>query len=139
MGLHSKILKRWTYVCFLLIIQLATGILPTYAAHQRLYFQEIKAREAREDYLENLVSRLPQQLEADDDTPDCIHATKHRRKTRYYISASSQQFSIATRVAYIDAGIAQSSYTEEEKTGEYVYQKAFRPAYYSFLFRLTPF
>ncbi|NSL90596.1 hypothetical protein [Chitinophaga solisilvae] len=141
MSVESHILKRWSYICLLLIIQLTAGIMPSFASHRHLLLQEINVQAAREDYLEGLISRIPVQLEADDtEAPDVIHATKHRRKTRYYLSASSQQFSIATRVAYIDSNyISQSCYIQENKTGEYNGQKAFLPAYYTFLFRFTPF
>ncbi|RBL88761.1 hypothetical protein [Chitinophaga flava] len=139
---QRHILKRWMYVCFLLLLQLTTGVIPSLAAHQRLLLQEIKIQAAREDYLESLLAKLPPQLNTDEpeDVDEVIHATKHRRKTRYYLSASSQQFSIATRVAYIDSDyLSQSCHINEGKTGEYVRQKAFLPAYYSFLFRFTPF
>lgn len=142
MSAKHKILKRWIYVCFLLVIQLAGSIMPAMAAQRHLLLQEINIEAAREDYLESLLAKLPPaQLDTDDpEAPEVIHATKHRRKTRYYLSASSQQFSIATRVAYIDSGyLSQSCYITENKTGEYVRQKAFLPAYYSFLFRFTPF
>lgn len=142
MSAPSHILKRWMLVFLLLITQLATGVLPSMAAHRHLIFEQIHRQAALEDYLENLASKLPPQLETDDpeDDQEAIHATKHRRKTRYYISASSQQFSIATRVAYIE-GSNPFNYCliKENLPGEYGRQKAFLPAYYSFLFRFTPF
>ncbi|WP_143306979.1 hypothetical protein [Chitinophaga vietnamensis] len=136
----NKHLIRWTYIVFLLCIQLAAGILPAVAAHRHTLLQEISIQEARQDYFENLLAKLPVHIEPDDDLPDYVYATKHRRKTRFYISASSQQFSFDNRVAYIDTNtIANSSCLPVDKTGEYRVQKAFLPTYYSFLFRFTPF
>ncbi|NML41769.1 hypothetical protein HHL17_31575 [Chitinophaga sp. G-6-1-13] len=138
----SHILKRWMFVCLLMITQLTASVLPSLAAHKHLLFEQIHRQAALEDSLEDLAAKLPPQLEADDveDDHECIHATKHRRKTRYYLSASSQQFSIATRVAYIEGGnLSQYCLIKENLPGEYGRQKAFLPAYYSFLFRFTPF
>ncbi|CAL1519933.1 hypothetical protein [Chitinophaga sp. MM2321] len=141
MSERKHIWKRWTYVCILLLTQLGSTIVPAFAAHRHLMLHEITLEMATQDYLQNLLTRIPVQVEADDaDVPEVIHTTKHRRKTRYYLTASSQQFSLATRVAYIDSyNFAQSCYIQENKTGEYGQQKAFLPAYYTFLFRFTPF
>ncbi|MCW3467406.1 hypothetical protein [Chitinophaga nivalis] len=141
MNERIAILKRSMYVCFLLCLQLATTFMPALAAHRHLMLHEITVQQQQQDVLQNLLTKLPVQLEEDDsDTPDVVHATKHRRKTRYYLTASSQQFSIATRIVYLDTdSIAQSNYIPENKTGEYSGKKAFLPAYYTFLFRFTPF
>ncbi|WP_143312749.1 hypothetical protein [Chitinophaga eiseniae] len=142
MSISSHIRKRWMFVCLLLIAQLTASVLPSLAAHKHLLFEQIHRQAALEDYLEHLASKLPPHIEADDaaDDRECIHATKHRRKTRYYLSASSQQFSIATRVGYMDdSGSSQYCLIKENLPGEYARQKAFLPAYYSFLFRFTPF
>lgn len=139
MNNQLPILKRWITVAFLLCIQLATGFVPTFAAH-RHFLHEIRVQQAQQDQLLHLVHKIPVQLEADDDGMDVWQVTKHRRKTRWYLTASAPQVSTATRIVYLDPdNTARSICLTENKTGEYVRQKSFLPAYYSFLFRFTPF
>lgn len=140
--MHERIhiLKRWTMVCFLLCLQLATGTLPVFAAHRHFSLHNISIQQAQANKLQNLVHNIPVHLEADDEGADVWHITKHRRKTRWYLSATAPQVSTATRIVYLDAdNTAHSIYIPVNKTGEYERQKSFRPAYYSFLFRFTPF
>jgi hypothetical protein len=139
MNEQVRILKRWATVCFLLCIQLAAGFMPVYAAHRHLVQNEISILQMQQDRLLNLVQNIPVQLEADDDGNVCWHITKHRRKTRFYLYAASPQVSTASRVVYLDTDGLASIYLPENKTGEYVRQKSFLPAYYTFLFRFTPF
>ncbi|TWF37115.1 hypothetical protein FHW36_10741 [Chitinophaga polysaccharea] len=139
MNNQLPILKRWITVAFLLCIQLVAGVVPTFAAH-RQFLHEIRVQQAQQDQLLHLVNKIPVQLEADDDGIDVWHVTKHRRKTRWCLTASAPQVSTATRIVYLDPdNTARSIYLTENKTGEYVRQKSFLPAYYSFLFRFTPF
>ncbi|RAJ87826.1 hypothetical protein CLV59_101587 [Chitinophaga dinghuensis] len=104
-------------------------------------FQQIDQEEAQEEYFDSLIERLQLKQDLDeDDIPESIHATRSKRKTKYYLSATNQQLSIANRITYIDTdGIAESIYFSPLKTGRYLPGKSFRPAYYSFLFRFTPF
>ena len=140
MNERIHILKRWTTVCFLLCLQLVTGALPVFAAHRHFSLQDIRIQQAQQDQLQHLVHKIPVHLEADDEGTDVWHITKHRRKTRWYLSATAPQVSTATRIVYLDADNAASNiYLPVNKTGEYERQKSFRPAYYSFLFRFTPF
>jgi hypothetical protein len=142
----GPISKRWTTVILLLCLQLVSGLLPVSGAHrhQIVYeIQEIKFQMAQQDHLLRLLNKLPVHLEADDDDNgacDLWHVTRHRHKTRWYISAAAPQVSMATRIVYLDTDSSnQCIYLPENKTGEYTYQKSFLPAYYSFLFRFTPF
>lgn len=140
MSERLHILKRWTTVCFLLCLQLVTGSMPVFSAHRHLMLRDIVIQQSQQNQLENLISKLPVQLEADDDGTDVWQITKHRRKTRWYLSATAPQVSTATRIVYLDAeNTARSIYIPVNKTGEYERQKSFLPAYYSFLFRFTPF
>ncbi|MDR6567131.1 hypothetical protein MRBLMN1_004289 [Chitinophaga ginsengisegetis] len=138
---RAHILKRWTLVCFLLCLQLVTGVLPSFAAHRHYFLlPDLHKQQVEQDRLLSLVNKIPVHLEADDEGTEVWHITKHRRKTRWYLSAAAPQVSTATRIVYLDAdNTARSIYIPENKTGEYGRQKSFRPAYYSFLFRFTPF
>jgi len=75
----------------------------------------------------------------DDDGKEVIRATKNKKKTRYYLNASSRQFSINQRIVYPED--KQDYYIQEKETKSGVYQwlDAFLPAYYNFLFRYTLF
>jgi hypothetical protein len=140
MSERVHILKRWATVCFLLCIQLVTGALPVLSAHRHFSLHHISTQLAQQDRLQDLVHKIPVHLEADDDGTEVWHITKHRRKTRWYLSATAPQVSTATRIVYPDAdNTARSIYIPVNKTGEYERQKSFLPAYYSFLFRFTPF
>ncbi|MBS0026901.1 hypothetical protein ACTJJ0_00835 [Chitinophaga sp. 22321] len=140
MSERVHILKHWATVCFLLCLQLVTGALPTFAAHRHFLLHDITVQQSQQDQLLRIVHKIPVHLEADDDGTDVWHITKHRRKTRWYLSASAPQVSTATRIAYLDAdNTARSIYIPVNKTGEYERQKSFLPAYYTFLFRFTPF
>ena len=140
MNERVPILKRWATVCFLLCIQLAVTFMPAYAAHRHLVVNEISILKTQQDRLQDLVHKIPQHFEADEDANVFWHVTKHRRKNRFYLSATSPQVSTASRIIYLDTdSIAKSIYLPENKTGEYVRQKSFLPAYYTFLFRFTPF
>ncbi|ASZ13369.1 hypothetical protein KTO58_07460 [Chitinophaga pendula] len=91
--------------------------------------------------LEDWLSQIPYHLESDanDEPEEVIQVKKNRRKPRYYISASSQQFSFTQRVFQDTGSPSQRIHIQENKTGEYQQQDVFLPAYYSFLFRFTPF
>ncbi|MBV8250980.1 MAG: hypothetical protein JO154_00110 [Chitinophaga sp.] len=126
----------------LLCLQLAASArVHTHQKAPLTLFQQIDQEEAQEEYFENLIERLHLKTDLDeDDIPDSLHATRSTRKTKYYLSATNQQSSIANRITYIDTdGIAESIYFSPLKTGRYLPGKSFRPAYYSFLFRFTPF
>lgn len=91
--------------------------------------------------LEDWLSQIPQKMESDanDEPEEVIQVKKNRRKTRFYITASSQQFSFTQRVLQDTGSLSQRIHIQENKTGEYQQQDVFLPAYYSFLFRFTPF
>ncbi len=137
----AHILKRWTLVCLLLSLQLVTTVLPAFAAHRHLLLHDIQQQQVEQDRLLSLVNKIPVHLEeADEDGTEVWHITKNRRKARWYISATAPQVSTATRIVYLDTDNTGSSiYIPVNKTGEYGRQQSFRPAYYSFLFRFTPF
>ncbi|SEW54590.1 hypothetical protein [Chitinophaga arvensicola] len=137
---RAHILKRWTLVCLLLCLQLATTVVPAFAAHRHLLLKDLQQQKIQQDRLFRLVNNIPVHLEADDDSTDTWHITKSRRKARFYLSATAPQVSTATRIVYLDTDYTGSGiYIPENKTGEYGRQQSFRPAYYSFLFRFTPF
>lgn len=138
---RAHILKRWTLVSFLLCLQLVTAFLPSLAAHRHYFLlPDLHKQQVEQDRLLSLVNKIPVHFDADDDGAEIWHITKHRRKTRWYLNAAAPQVSTATRIVYLDAdNTARSIHIPENKTGEYGRQKSFLPAYYSFLFRFTPF
>ncbi|MBV7532774.1 hypothetical protein [Chitinophaga sp. sic0106] len=130
------------FTILLLSMQVCIGM-RSYASqkhHQLTLFQKIDLAEAREEYFEDLFANMQLHTDLAEDVPESIQATKNRRRTKYYLTATSQQFSVANRITYIDtAGEQESIYISPVKTGRYLLGKPFRPAYYSFLFRFTPF
>lgn len=133
MQLSRHIIKRWAICSILLTIQLASFMLPVAAAHRQLaeagWHLPEEGRHATE------------QLNADEQPVHEVGKTqKHRRKHRLYIPAPSRQYSYENlAVFHLSQNNALSIFMPENKTGEYRFQHAFLPAYYHFLFRLTPF
>ncbi|WP_291914106.1 hypothetical protein [Chitinophaga sp. CB10] len=132
------------YILFsILLLSMQAGIgMRSYAnqKHPLTLLQKIDLAEAREEYFEDLFANMRLHTDVEEDAPESIHTTKNRRKTKYYLSATSQQFSVANRITYIDtAGAQESIYISPVKTGRYLLGKPYKPAYYSFLFRFTPF
>ncbi|HEY1165696.1 MAG TPA: hypothetical protein VGE90_11030 [Chitinophaga sp.] len=75
----------------------------------------------------------------DDEGTEVIRATKNKKKTRYYLNASSRQFSINQRIVYPEDKQDYYILEKENKSGVYQWLDAFLPAYYNFLFRYTLF
>jgi len=78
-------------------------------------------------------------VEDDDGGKEMIRATKSKKKTRYYLNASSRQFSINQRIVYPEDKQDYYIQEKENKSGVYQWLDAFLPAYYNFLFRYTLF
>lgn len=127
------ILKRWMICAVLLTIQLASFAMPVAAAHRQL------AGGAWRFYDEG--HRAPEHVEADEQPAHEVGKTqKHRRKHRLYIPAPSRQYTYENYAVFqLSQDYSLSIFIPENKTGEYRFQHAFLPAYYHFLFRLTPF
>ncbi|WP_341836470.1 hypothetical protein WJU16_01030 [Chitinophaga pollutisoli] len=79
---------------------------------------------------------LTNALEDDDAS---VRAKQSRRRGRFYISSPSKQFNFTPQVAPDQTSRTFAPVTEEKKTGVYLQQDAFLPAYYNFLFRFTLF
>ncbi|WP_126243438.1 hypothetical protein [Chitinophaga rhizosphaerae] len=73
----------------------------------------------------------------DDDAS--VRAKQSRRRGRYYLNAASKQFNFTQQVAPDQTDKTFRPEMEENKTGVYLQQDAFLPAYYNFLFRYTLF
>lgn len=73
----------------------------------------------------------------DDDAS--VRAKQSRRRGRFYISSPSKQFNFTPQVAPDQTDRMLWPEQEEKKTGVYLQQDAFLPAYYQFLFRFTLF
>lgn len=127
------ILKKWAICCILLTIQLVSFALPVAAAHRQM------AAAGWQFPLEG--HRTAGHIEADELPVHEVGKTqKHRRKHRLYIPTPPRQYSFENHaVFYFTEDYALSIFIPENKTGEYRFQHAFLPAYYHFLFRLTPF
>ena len=78
-------------------------------------------------------------ISQDDDGTEAIRATQNKKKTRYYLNASSRQFSISQRIIYPEDKQEYYIQEKENKSGVYQWLDAFLPAYYNFLFRYTLF
>lgn len=140
MGRSTVHIKRQVMVAMLLLLQFFAGIAPTFAAHHQMLLTDQLKVQAAQDRLQKILHSIPIHLEADDDGIDAWHLVKHRRKTRYYITATAPPVSTPTRIVYLDTNLlAKSLHQSINKTGEYGKHKSFLPAYYSFLFRFTPF
>ncbi|WP_157962969.1 hypothetical protein [Chitinophaga deserti] len=74
-----------------------------------------------------------------EDEDASIRAKQSRRRGRFYISAPAKQFNFTPQVAPDHSDRIFRPETEEKKTGVYLQQDAFLPAYYQFLFRFTLF
>lgn len=133
-------IRRRAMVMMLLFLQLLVGIVPSFAAHRQLLLDKQSNLETSGLSLQALLTNLPVHIEIDDDGAESWHLTKHRRRTRFYLSAASPQVSTPSRIVYLDSDLAAKSiYQPVNKTGEYEKFKSFLPAYYTFLFRFTPF
>lgn len=75
----------------------------------------------------------------DEDGKEVFRAPKNKKKTRYYLYASSRQFSISQRILYPEDKQDYYILEKENKSGVYQWHDAFLPAYYNFLFRFTLF
>jgi hypothetical protein len=75
----------------------------------------------------------------EEDGKEFIRATRSKKKTRYYLNASSRQFSINQRIVYPEDKQGYYIHEKETKSGVYQWLDAFLPAYYNFLFRYTLF
>lgn len=88
-------------------------------------------------------TRLAAELLADeaaDDNNEILRTTAPKgRKQRYYLNATTQQFSCSPRILYLDERQYNYILEKENKSGVYQWQDSFRPAYYNFLFRLALF
>ncbi len=74
------------------------------------------------------------------ETTDMLRASHPKpRKQRYYLNASTQQFSCSPRILYQDDRQDYYVLAKETKGGEYQWHDCFLPAYYTFLFRFTLF
>jgi hypothetical protein len=60
-------------------------------------------------------------------------------KRRYYLNTTNQASSYTTRFLQLQHNLEFYIPIQENKTGVYQQQRAFLPAYYSFLSRYTPF
>jgi hypothetical protein len=85
------------------------------------------------------LSHLFDLTQQEDDGQEVVRATKSKKKTRYYLNASSRQFSISQRIIYPEDKQDHFILEEENKSGIYRWLDAFLPAYYNFLFRYTLF
>lgn len=79
------------------------------------------------------------QLDQEEDIQLVFGVKKVPRRKRYYINSTYQSSSYTTR--FLQFQYNQEFYipVRENKTGVYMQQHAFLPAYYSFLSRYTPF
>lgn len=141
MNNNGCILKRWLLCLLMLCIQLVSHVAPANAACYRIAQLNINKQVQQFDHLSDILEHIPTSIDADDgDMPESFRTLKSRRKSRYYLSVASQQFSAATRISTLDTvNPALKIFIKENKTGEYLQQDAFLPAYYTFLFRFTLF
>ncbi|WPQ61328.1 hypothetical protein SIO70_23505 [Chitinophaga sancti] len=86
----------------------------------------------------SLMEDLPEDL-TENQIAFISRAHEPRHKRRFYISATSQQYSFTTRLQQLQLLLAQYVPGNENKTGIYQWHDAFLPAYYKFLFRYTLF
>lgn len=86
----------------------------------------------------SLMEDLPEDI-TEDQIAYISRAHEPRHKRRFYISATSQQYSFTTRLQQLQLLLAQYVPGNENKTGIYQWHDAFLPAYYKFLFRYTLF
>lgn len=77
--------------------------------------------------------------DAPDEREPVLHAKHNRRRTRFCITAPSQQLNLVPRLPQLQNNLAHYIPEQENKTGIYLQQDAFLPAYYTFLFRYTLF
>lgn len=75
----------------------------------------------------------------EEDGKELVRASRSKKKTRYYLNASSRQFSINQRIIYPEDKQEYYIHEKETKSGVYQWLDAFLPAYYNFLFRYTLF
>ncbi|MBO9151298.1 MULTISPECIES: hypothetical protein [Chitinophaga] len=120
-------------ICVIMLtIQLVSLSVPVVAAHRQLAdggWQSLAEKH-----------RAPVHMEEDEPVHEIAKTPKHRRKSRLYISGASRQYSFENYAIFrLPQNPTLSIFIPENKTGEYRFQHAFLPAYYSFLFRLTPF
>lgn len=85
-----------------------------------------------------LMEDLPEDI-TEDQIAYISRAHDPRQKRRFYISATSQQYSFTTRLQQLQLLLVQYIPGNENKTGIYQWHDAFLPAYYKFLFRYTLF
>jgi hypothetical protein len=126
-------IKQWVICAIMLTIQMVSIAMPVAAAHRQL--ADAGWQFPAEQH------RAPVHMEEDEPPAhEVVKTQKHRRKSRLYISTPSRQYSFENYALYrLPQDIALSIFIPENKTGEYRFQHAFLPAYYNFLFRLTPF
>jgi hypothetical protein len=78
-------------------------------------------------------------ISQDDEKTEVVRTTQNKKKTRYYLNASSRQFSLSQRIVYPEDKQEYYIHEKENKSGVYRWLDAFLPAYYNFLFRYTLF
>ncbi|NIG57346.1 hypothetical protein [Chitinophaga sp. Cy-1792] len=138
-------LKLRYIICTVILLSLQLGTAVHAKAfslkHPLTVWQKLQAIEASEDFVEDVAEQLQITVDNDDeDIPDRVHDEVKRRKTKYYLSATNQQYSIANRVTYLDTDTTEYSINLADiKSGSFLLGKPLKPAYYSFLFRFTPF
>lgn len=79
------------------------------------------------------------QVEEENELQLILATKKIPRKKRYYINSTYQSSSYTTRFLQFQYNHEFYIPVRENKTGVYMQQHAFLPAYYSFLSRYTPF
>lgn len=130
---NKNILKQWMICAIMLTIQLVSIGMPVVAAHRQL---SDAGWQFSADH-----HRVPVHMEEEEPAGhELTKNVKHRRKPRLYISGSSRQYNFESYALFkLPQDLNLSIFIPQNKTGEYRFQHAFLPAYYSFLFRLTPF
>lgn len=74
-----------------------------------------------------------------EDEDASIRAKQSRRRGRFYLNPATKQFNFTQQVTPDQADKMFRPEKEVKKTGVYLQQDAFLPAYYQFLFRFTLF
>ncbi len=130
-----RINRKILFLLFLVCIQhLAGFVIPAHAGVMPVEMHMIEIDLQPEVELPSVFLTNNQE---DDDAS--VRAKQSRRRGRYYLNAASKQFNFTQQVAPDQTDKTFRPEMEENKTGVYLQQDAFLPAYYNFLFRYTLF
>lgn len=143
MAVNNRYIIRWLLLSIMLISCMMEGICAAPAlkesplkASKTLSFERLFDHETIHiPYIDN--SHV--EVEEECDVQPFLTDKKSSRRKRYYINNNSQNSSYTSRFLQIQYNQEFYIPLRQNKTGIYMQQHAFLPAYYSFLSRYTPF